>query len=849
MTTRMKKSISKPYGNKGLKMLDSGKLHAVRYIWEEGLEIVQLKEKNIYRVKSGIAREDNSKQYLKSFLRGDSTGKQMVWWDDNYISQNLSYEQAADIITKMDNIFQKIMINEGFHSRTIHKDNSLGTEMYENDNKEELIEFIQRTWNTAHRIAYEYVLKKELPNSIFIEEFTPRNQQPEKIINPVFEYMIEGDKCTIDIPGGSGKSKCSFYISQIVCSKILKSPWKVLAISPNVSNTIQLCNEFSKFYKGQTGKRLMDLYVIGTANKSDYRLLESWANVYSVSSDKLPLIMEKAYESNRDCAFFVVNKSASEFLFLANELGINFKKFFTIVDEIHEYSNENGSPTMVNTLKCAAINPKNDHLFNKKLGLSATHINRPEHIVDISAVFNNDLDKFGPCVSIVTEIEARLFGWICEKQGVMIPIPTEEFFVDALATNSILEVELYGTIKQFNIVTFVGVEGIRLLSYNNKILVLVSRKIDVSRIIEVLRIHQQNGGIDKDFELIEGFAECGNICVNNFNKAKRAIMVATRWVGVGNDTYTCDCTLPLYNPESRAFARQFGMRGDRKDGDKVTTFALITPEENLEDNRFFEYLQMISNGEPVNIVSESRLREEGRRVIGGRSNITLIRPERPTPPTIFAKWEEIAKHIALQDYIDEKTGETLFSRIVYGFLIDQPEKIKELAKDFSNAQQMIDFIGENQNDIHSAGRYIQYKKVERPEWFESIIKNNSETKEECLQIALNASSINNIEQRILNRLYGFYKKKELRELVPHLWKRRIWDENIEEDDNYIYNILCTYKDIPEMRAKKTHKTLITRIQTNIIKYPKSYEKYKTMIAKVGNKKGSKRGSYKKDLAF
>ena len=554
--------------------------------------------------------------------------------------------------------------------------------------------------------------------------------------------------------------------------------------------------------------------------------------------------MEKAYESNRDCAFFVVNKSASEFLFLANELGINFKKFFTIIDEIHEYSSENGSPTMVNTLKCAAINPKNDHLFGKKLGLSATHINRPEHIVDISAVFNNDLDKFGPCVSTVTEIEARLFGWICEKQGVMIPIPTEEIFVNALATNSILEIELYGTIKQFNIVTFVGVEGIRLLSYNNKILVLVSRKIDVSRIIEILRIHQQNGGLDKDFELIEGFAECGNICVNNFNKAKRAIMVATRWVGVGNDTYTCDCTLPLYNPESRAFSRQFGMRGDRKDGDKVTTFALIAPEENLQDNRFFEYLQMISNGEPVNIVSEARLREEGRSVIGGRRNITLIRPERPNPPTIFAKWEEFAKHIALRDYIDEKTGETLFSRIVYGFLIDQPEKIKELAKQFNNAQQMIDYKGEDEKLINYAGRYIQYKKVERPEWFESIYE--GESKKECLQIALDAPSIKNIEQRILNRLYSFYNKEELLKLLPHLdWKRRVWDVNIEEDDNYIYDILCTYKDIPEMRAKKIHKTLITKLQVGKEKYPKSYEKYKTMTTRAGNKAGSKRGNYQK----
>jgi hypothetical protein len=48
-----------------------------------------------------------------------------------------------------------------------------------------------------------------------------------------------------------------------------------------------------------------------------------------------------------------------------------------------------------------------------------------------------------------------------------------------------------------------------------------------------------------------------------------------------------------------------------------------------------------------------------------------------------------------------------------------------------------------------------------------------------------------------------------------------------------------------MRAKKIHKTLITRLQVGKEKYPKSYEKYKTMTTKTGNKAGSKRENYKK----
>jgi len=181
-----------------------------------------------------------------------------------------------------------------------------------------------------------------------------------------------------------------------------------------------------------------------------------------------------------------------------------------------------------------------------------------------------------------------------------------------------------------------------------------------------------------------------------------------------------------------------------------------------------------------------------------------------------------------------------------GYMAFNVEKIYQLAKPFTNAQQMIDYVGDNYKAINSAGRYIQYNhqnKCPRPSWFEEIYE--GESKEECLQIVLNASFINDIEQRILNRLYSFYTKEKLRELVPHLWKRRVWDVDVEKDDNYIYDILCTYNTIAEMRIKKIHKTLMTKLQVGKEKYPKSYEKYKTMLTQPGNKKGSKRGNYKK----
>ena len=662
----------------GLKILKNNHLYAVRYIWEEGLQIKELVDNGIYRVKSGISTDPTPKDYLKNFLRGDSTGKKMIWWNDNFIDQNLPYKDAAKIIKLMDNIFKTIMKEEGFQSRAIHKDRSLSTEMYENDNYEELLDFIQNTWKKAYDIAYESVTKNELPDALVYEDFSPRNMQAEKMINPVFNFLKNNDKCTIEVPGGSGKTKCGFRISQLVC-EALGLPWKVLGVGPNISTTVQLCNEYSKFYKGQTGQRLLDLYIVGSVKNNDYRLLESWANVYSVSSDKLPLVMKNCYNTPRDCAIFVVNKSASDFLALADKIKVNFKNFFTILDEIHEYSRETGVPKMVTNSQCAVINPKYNHLFGKKLGLSATHIHRPEHITDINVVFNNDLDKFGPCKSRVTEIEARSFGWICDKQGVVIPIPTDDIFTNAISDNAIFNIEMFGVSKPFNPITYVGVEGIRLLSYNNKILVLVSRRIDIKMIASVLRLYQENGKLDNNFNIIEGYAECNNACINNFNKSKRAIMIATRWIGVGNDTYTCDCTLPLYNPESRAFVRQFGMRSDRIHDNKISTFALVASESRLEDSPWFESLQMISNGKQLNISSIVQFREERESVIGGRSNVTLIRPERTERPEIAIQWEEIMSLVAKHDYIDEKTGKTKFSEIVH--INYAPEMILDFVKE------------------------------------------------------------------------------------------------------------------------------------------------------------------------
>ena len=71
----------------------------------------------------------------------------------------------------------------GYTSREIHKDKSIGTEYVESDDLDSLIETIEETFNKAYKIAYEYVMKEELPNGIDLVQFEPRKGQDTLFIN------------------------------------------------------------------------------------------------------------------------------------------------------------------------------------------------------------------------------------------------------------------------------------------------------------------------------------------------------------------------------------------------------------------------------------------------------------------------------------------------------------------------------------------------------------------------------------------------------------------------------------------------------------------------------------------
>jgi len=374
---------------KGLKRLENGHKHAVFYIYDQNIKL-----DGKYRLKAGISSKLTPKEYLSETIRNEGRGKEIIKWDDSYLDQDLTWKQAARILPLTDNTFNRLLQESGYNSRKIHNDRSIGTEYFEHEDRDVLIEILESTWQTAYAIAYEYITRLELPDSLWIKEFEPRYRQDTKFIDPIIEAHIKGiERITGKAPGGSGKTKVSFRISQLM-SKHDNNPWKVLTVSDNIANTVQLTEEFAKFYKGQTGKRNTNIWVIGSMDPFNYRLLSAWANVLQVNNtNKVEQLLTKATNSKQDYAIFVVNKSANRFLEIANSIGINFKKFYTILDEIQQYASENGVAKNVHSTQCAVVNPKFEHLFARKLGLSATPIDRGGE-TSKDAVYNDDIDKF-----------------------------------------------------------------------------------------------------------------------------------------------------------------------------------------------------------------------------------------------------------------------------------------------------------------------------------------------------------------------------------------------------------------------------------------------------------------------
>lgn len=173
------------------------------------------------------------------------------------------------------------------------------------------------------------------------------------------------------------------------------------------------------------------------------------------------------------------------------------------------------------------------------------------------------------------------------------------------------------------------------------------------------------------------------------------------------------------------------------------------------------------------------------------------------------------------------------------FLRFDTERILKLAEGFDNAQVMIDYKGENEKLINAAGRYIQSKIVERPEWFSDAKLN--QTKEEVFEeVSQLTGYFADLDWNVQQKCWRHWDTKELRKVFPNLkWRKE------KRDDAYYIEKLSQFKDASSMR---NHSMEMGNIFSKVridggVKYPKAYALSCEMLKGHSNPR-PKRGSYK-----
>ena len=171
-----------------------------------------------------------------------------------------------------------------------------------------------------------------------------------------------------------------------------------------------------------------------------------------------------------------------------------------------------------------------------------------------------------------------------------------------------------------------------------------------------------------------------------------------------------------------------------------------------------------------------------------------------------------------------------------GWLRFDKERVHTLAEGFKNPQQMVDYEGDNQEQIRSAGQLIMGHKIERPEWFDDLIEHK--TPEQVLEKVQPYTKWEDIPYSLQQKLWRHFDKKQLRDLLPNIeWGRVYWT------DDMIYQQLSKYKDVKACR-NSPDKFILTKLQIDKGEnFPESYALYRSKLVGHSGPR-SKRGNYK-----
>jgi hypothetical protein len=732
--------------------------------------------------------EDISSYYNSRIATGSLTGnKDWIIWTDIFTEiikdKSLTLDEANQIMLITDKILKRELINESLRAKDKYPSRGFKNEIYVYQNRAEFKQELEDILFKCVRAAYTYVTHKTLKGWKPLDTHSWRPNQEEKMYQPCYDALIDNDVITAAIHQGSGKTPLSLKLSEDVCKNILKSEWKVLGFANTQSNVIQQAYAFTQFVEKQTGKKHFKTYIIGAFKEDQFPIIDGCMEIVSKSdTSKLESVYRDCINNPETCGIFITFDSSDGALDKALNMKVDFKKFFTIKDEVQDLCAESDQVKLETLPYCAIVNPKYRNLFGKVINLTGTPVDRVNskdkngNQCSINeAVFNDDVEKFGIRAVTIGEIEARKYGFICDTECLIASMPATEEWLKSIKERRPIVMEDFDINNipieiQAELIAGLRAVEVALEAGKTHILMLVGllkciESPNGTGLIDVMQKLAELNPLYKDVTLIGAKASRLQSDVSKFNKANKSIMVATRCIATGQDTYMCDTLIPCYEPKSGKQRAQSGGRKDRKPYmGKISWFILPVIQGYDKDSLWYPYIEEMSNGQNLKILSTADLIAlNNQSPVGGvtkhpaggisiGANVGLIQTKAPKGPKnhnpiYFDKHKVLFDAIAIKKFTDDD-GNSRFSEIIRNFNLKTIESVNSL-------EELI-----NINEPFYNKLYRDYDTFELDNMFQSYSDYTSlPTTLYKLQLFASKQSKKNISPIVVNQRLEFIIKK------------------------------------------------------------------------------------------
>jgi len=513
---------------------------AGEYAWQDGDNLVKLEHLNRERIKSGVQSETfEPGEFLNTMKRTNSTGRKMLYWNIDTLPAGITDEQAIKIVRWKDSRFNELM--EDYRASIYWEDNRLGTEVFEAQKSDNLLNIIKRNWVIANTEACNHVLGEYKPVKGKKNKYRGKQQiQTYELLEGLKKYLfVEGES----VPG-TGKTILFYFIVQELLKR--KNGPRVFAyFTDTINNTLQSLDKFAQYHNNDM-KVMTNTVAVCSASANDPRIKNNHAQVIHVNkgeSEALTRTLENIKNSTEIFFLFICYHSAESFLKAASQVD-GFPLMFRMNDEDDVLSEKH-----IDTPNCAVF--RYQSLFSGGVGLSGTKVRRPEGNTNENIVYNGDLRYGGPIVSILGEGDARAYNQICDQKVLIMPVPENvrslqrrKGIVDlGISRISGKPVRVSSTPQMLLVQK--AIEANCSKTFNRKhIYIPFTRKSDCYRALRFTRAMQEVGLLSTKYKLIDGTYESGNVALEEFNNPDHyAILFGTRWINRGADTSNCDAII------------------------------------------------------------------------------------------------------------------------------------------------------------------------------------------------------------------------------------------------------------------------------------------------------------------